>query len=130
MSIQKQLSVFLPNRPGVMARTCSILSEAGINILAMAVHDTVDNGVVRLIVDQPTKAVLLLEQEEFYITEQDVLVVELENKTGALTRVAQSLAEADINISYAYCTATPNQEGGCLVLRTDQLERAQELLSK
>lgn len=130
MPIQKQLSVFLPNRPGVMAQACSILSEAGINILAMAVHDTVDNGVVRLIVDLPTKAVLLLEQEEFYVTEQDVLVIELENRAGALTRVAQSLAEADINISYAYCTATPNQEGGCLVLRADQLERAQELLSK
>ena len=113
-----------------MARTCAILSESSVNVLAMAVHDTVDNAVVRLIVDQPTKATLLLEQEELYVTEQDVLVVELENKAGALTRIAQSLAEADININYAYCTATPNQEGGCLVLRTDQLERAQDLLSK
>jgi hypothetical protein len=130
MPIQKQLSVFLPNRPGVLGHTCSILSESGVNILAMAVHDTVDNGVVRLIVDQPTKAILLLEQEEFYVTEQEVVVIELENRAGSLARIAQSLAEADINIFYAYCTATSNQEGGCLVLRTDQPERAQELLSK
>ena len=113
-----------------MARTCSILSEAGINILAMAVHDTVDNAVVRFIVDHPTKATLLLEQEELYVMEQDVLVVEIDNRAGTLARIAQSLAEADINIAYAYCTATPNQECGCLVIRTDQLERAQELLSK
>ena len=130
MPIQKQLSVFLPNRPGVMANTCSILSEAGINILAMAVHDTMDNAVVRFIVDHPTKATLLLEQEEFYVMEQDVLVVEIDNKAGVLSRIAQSLAEADINIAYAYCTATPNQECGCLVIRTDQPERAQEILSK
>jgi hypothetical protein len=130
MPIQKQLSVFLPNRPGVMANTCSILSEAGINILAMAVHDTMDNAVVRFIVDHPTKATLLLEQEEFYVMEQDVLVVEIDNKKGTLSRIAQSLAEADINIAYAYCTATPNQEVGCLVIRTDQPERAQEILSK
>lgn len=130
MPIQKQLSVFLPNRPGVLGQTCAILSEAGINILAMAVHDTVDNGVIRLIVDQPTKAILLLEQEEFYVTEQDVLVAEIANHKGELARIAQSLAEADINIAYAYCTATPNQDSGCLVIRTDQLERAQELLSK
>jgi len=130
MPIQKQLSVFLPNRPGIMARTCSILSEAGINILAMAVHDTVDNAVVRFIVDHPTKAILLLEQEELYVMEQDVLVVELDNKTGTLTRICQSLAEADINIAYAYCTATPNQDCGCVVIRTDQPERAQELLNK
>lgn len=113
-----------------MARTCSILSEAGINILAMTVHDTVDNAVVRFIVDHPTKAILLLEQEELYVMEQDVLVVEIDNKAGALSRIAQSLAEADINIAYAYCTATANQECGCLVIRTDQLERAQELLAK
>ena len=130
MPIQKQLSVFLPNRPGVMARAFSVLSEANINILAMAVHDTVDNAVVRFIVDHPTKATLLLEQEELYVMEQDVVVIEIDNKAGALSRIAQSLAEADINIAYAYCTATPNQECGCLVIRTDQPERAQEILSK
>lgn len=113
-----------------MARTCSILSEAGVNILAMAVHDTVDNAVVRFIVDYPTKAILLLEQEELYVMEQDVVVVEIDNKAGTLARICQNLAEADINIAYAYCTATPNQECGCLVIRTDQPERAQELLSK
>ena len=113
-----------------MARTCAIISEAGVNILAMAVHDTVDNAVVRFLVDQPTKAILLLEQEEFYVQEQDVLVVEIDNQTGTLARICQSLAEADINIAYAYCTATPNQECGCLVIRTDQIDRALELLSK
>ena len=66
MPIQKQLSVFLPNRPGALARTCSIISEAGVNILAMAIHDTVDNAVVRFLADQPTKALLMLEQEELY----------------------------------------------------------------
>ncbi len=130
MPIQKQLSVFMTNRPGVMAQTCSILSDAGINILAMTVHDTMDNAVVRFIVDLPTKAILLLEQEEFYVMEQDVLVVEIDNKAGTLARICQSLAEADINIAYAYCTATPKQECGCLVIKTDQLERAQEILSK
>lgn len=130
MSIQKQLSVFLPNRPGILAHTCAILSEAGVNILAMAVHDTMDSAVVRFLVDQPTKAILLLEQEEFYVQEQDVLVVEIDNQAGTLARICQSLAEADINIAYAYCTATPRQECGCLVIRTDQIDRAQELLSK
>ena len=99
MSIQKQLSVFLPNRPGIMARTCSIISEAGVNILAMTVHDTVDNAVVRFIVDHPTKATLLLEQEELYVMEQDVLVVEIDNKAGTLARICQNLAEADIIVS-------------------------------
>ena len=120
----------MPNRPGVLARTCSILAEAGVNILAMAVHDTVDNAVVRFLVDHPTKALLLLEQEELYVLEQDVVVVEIANEPGELTRICQALAEADINIAYAYCTAIRQQESGCLVLKTDQPERTLEILSR
>lgn len=130
MPIQKQLSVFLPNRPGVLARTCSILSDAGVNIMAMAVHDSVDNAVVRFLVDHPTKALLLLEQEELYVLEQEVVVVDLDHHPGALARTCRALAEADINIFYAYCTAIRQQERGCLVLKTDQPERALEILSR
>ena len=120
----------MPNRPGVLARTCSILADAGINIMALAVHDTVDNAVVRFLLDQPTKALLLLEQEELYVLEQEVVVLEIDNAPGALTRIAQTLAQADINIAYAYCTATPRQELGCLVLKTDNPERALQILTR
>jgi hypothetical protein len=130
MPIQKQISVFLANRPGAFARTCSVLSEAGINILAVAIHDSVDNGVARFVVDQPTKAVLLLEQEELYLLEQEVVLLEIDNAPGELTRISQTLAEADINISYAYCTAMKDQDRGCLVLRTDNAERALEILMR
>jgi len=128
--IQKQLSVFLENRPGLLARTCGILSDAGINILAMAIHDTVDNAVVRFLVDNPTKALLLLEEEELYVMEQEVLVLEILNRPGELTRLCQTLAEADLNISYAYCTARPDQHSGWLVMKLDNPERALEILSR
>ncbi|MCB9799780.1 MAG: ACT domain-containing protein [Candidatus Omnitrophica bacterium] len=130
MPIQKQLSVFLPNRPGVLAKTLSILSEASINIIALAVHDTMDNAVVRFLVDQPTKALLLLEQEELYVLEQDVVVAEIGNRAGELARICQSLAEADINIAYAYCTGTKDQDSGTLVLKTDSPDRTIEIISR
>lgn len=129
MPIQKQLSVFLENRPGVLAKICGILSEAGVNINALSVHDTVDNAVVRLVVDQPTKALLLLEQEELYILEQDVVVLYVDNEPGILSQIAIKLARADINISYAYCTAGPRQTAGCIVLKTDRPEQALECLA-
>ena len=118
----------MPNRPGVLARICGVLSENDINIMALAVHDTIDNAVVRFLVDQPTKALLLLEQEELYVLEQEVVVMEIENHAGALTRICQALAEADINIHYLYCTATRSQEIGCVVIKSDNPERALEIL--
>ena len=128
MAVEKQLSVFLENRPGILAHLCDVLSQASINVLALSTHDAVDNAVVRILCDNPVKALLLLEQEEFYVLEQKVVVLEIENHSGMLSAVARKLAHADINISYAYCTAIPGQETGCLVLKTDEPEKAWECL--
>jgi hypothetical protein len=128
MPVQKQLSIFLENRPGALAQICGILSDTDINILAMSVHDTVDNAVVRLIVDNHTKALLLLEQEEFYILEQSVVLLYVDNRPGILGKIAQNLARADINIAYAYCTSGRNQDSGCIVLKVDEPESALECL--
>lgn len=130
MAVRKQLSVFLENRPGMLARACSVLSENKVNILALSIHDTVDHAVVRFFVDNPTKALLLIEHEGFYVLEQDVVVLDVDNQPGVLAEVAQKLAEADINIDYAYCTATEGQSHGCLVLKTEDPERASEVLSE
>lgn len=124
MAIEKQLSIFLDNRPGALARVCDVLSQAQVNVLALSTHDSVDNAVVRVLCDNPTKALLLLEQEEFFVLEQDVVVIEIPNRFGILAEIARKLALADINIGYAYCTGLKSQDEGCLVLKTDNPEQA------
>jgi hypothetical protein len=130
MPIQKQLSIFMANRPGLLARICGVLSEANVNIYALSVHDTVDNAVVRVILDDPMKGILLLEQEEFYITEQSVVVLPVNNSAGVMAKIAQSLGRADINIEYAYCTASTFQETGCVVIKTSEPDRTMECLKQ
>ncbi len=129
MRITKQLSVFLENRPGNLAHACNILGEARINITGLAVHDTVDLAVVRMLVDNPTKAILLLEHEHFYVLEIDVIVLEMANIPGALASIARKLALADINIDYAYFTVGEGQKSDCLIIRTKENERALEALA-
>ena len=128
MAVETQLSVFLENRPGILAHICDVLSQASINVLALSTHDAVDNAVVRILCDNPTKALLLLEQEEFYVLEQKVVVLEIPNRYGMLSQVARKLARADINIGYAHCAASKSQDFGCLVLKTDLPEQAWECL--
>lgn len=130
IKLYKQLSIFLENRPGGLARICGVLEETGVNILALAVHDTVDHAVVRLIAEPHVKALLLLEQQGLYLLEQDVIVMKLDNKPGSLAVIARALAHADINIHYAYCTATEHQLQGCLILKTDDPPRALEILNE
>ncbi len=126
--VEKQLSIFMENRPGAMARVCGTLAEAGINILALSVHDTVDHAIVRLLADRPVKALLILEQLGLYILESDVVVLEMDNQPGALADIARKLARADINIEYAYCSAGAHQGQGALIIKSDEIDRTLELL--
>ncbi len=128
MRVERQLSVFMENRPGGLAKVCGILSEAGINIYALTVHDTVDHAIVRLVGDKHIKALLLLEQQGLYLIEQEVVVLDLDNRPGALADIARKLAHADINIEYAYCSAIHQQHSGCLVLKTSDAEMTLRIL--
>ena len=130
MPIEKQLSVFMENKPGRLSQICSTLADAGINIHAMSVHDTVDHAIVRLVVDNPNKALILLEEEGVYIITQDVVVLQTENKPGIIATIAKKLFRADINIEYAYCTATKNQDFGCLVIKTKDAEQTLDILEE
>ncbi len=128
MPIEKQLSVFLENKPGRLTHICTTLADNNINIYAMSVHDSVDHAMVRMIVDHPTKALLILEQESVYTLTQDVVVIDIDNKPGIISIIAKKLFRADINIEYAYCTASKNQENGCLVIKTKDPEQTLEIL--
>ena len=95
-----QLAVFLANRPGALARVSEALANAGINIYALATSDTVDHTVVRMVVSNPTKALMLLGEAGVLALETDVLTIETENEPGVLAKIAERLAEAEVNIEY------------------------------
>ena len=129
MPIEKQLSIFVDNKPGRLAKICQILAESGVNVYAMSIHDTVDHAIIRLVVDNPNKALIMLEEEGVYIVTQDVVLLTVENKAGVMSRIASKLFRADINIQYAYCTVSKNQDFGCIVLKTEDAEQTVEILS-
>ena len=128
MRVDKQLAIFLENRPGALAAMCESLAEAGINLLALTVSDTVDHAVVRIVTDKPDEAIHLLGDAGMLVVESDVLVVDVANEPGTLGRVARALAEHNVNIEYAYCTTIPGAESGALVLRTRDPQKAMRVL--
>jgi hypothetical protein len=128
MRVDKQLAIFLENRPGALAAMCETLAEAGINLLALTVSDTVDHAVVRIVTDKADEALHLLGEAGMLVVESDVLVVEVPNQPGTLGRVARRLAEHSINIEYAYCTTMPQADRGALVLRVHDAQKAMRVL--
>ena len=127
--IDTQLSVFMENKPGRLAQICSTLSQQSVNIFSMSIHDTVDHSIIRFVVDNATKALILLEEEGLYIITQKVVVVTIDNRPGQLAEVARKLASADQNIEYAYCATSPRATRGLLVMRPSNVSKALKILN-
>src|SRR5919205_1161299 len=114
MHIATQLALFLENRPGMLARVCDALSEAKINIFAISTSDTIDHSVVRMVVSDTRKALLIFEEHGTLVVENDVLMIDGNNRPGSLARIAHKLSDAKINIEYAYCATAPDSKKGLL----------------
>jgi hypothetical protein len=107
---------------------CEELAGAKINIHALSISDTADHSVVRMAVSDPTKALMLLGERGVLALETEVLMIETENHPGVLGQMAHRLADAEVNIEYAYMAATLNSTKGLMILRPDDLEKAQQVL--
>jgi ACT domain-containing protein len=129
MQITKQLALFLDNRPGTLARLADALAEAKINIYAISTSDTVDHSVIRLVVDDYRKALDLFEAHGTLVIEDDVVMVNGDNRPGSLARVAHKLADGKVNIEYAYCATPPNAKKGLLILRVSDAKKALKVLN-
>ena len=129
ISIETQLSIFLDNRPGMLARTCQALAKERINILAMSISDTVDHAIIRMVVSDTKKAATLLQALQLPVHERPVIFMDVPNAPGSIAKIAEQLAEAGINIEYAYCTGSTSQPTGHLVLRTNDIEATINVLS-
>lgn len=129
MQIAKQLALFVANRPGMLARVCATLSDAGVNIYALSTSDTVDHIVVRLVVSDPAKAMQAFAERASLVVESEVLMIEGSNKPGSLARIARKLADAGLNIDYAYCATSPSSRKGLLILRVANPRKALKILN-
>jgi hypothetical protein len=128
MESATQLAVFLSNRPGALARVCDALAKAGINIHALATSDTIDHSVIRMVVSDPMKALMLLGEAGVLALENDVLMIESGNEPGTLAKIAECLAAAEINIEYAYMAAAPKSDKTVMILRLSDVDKAQRAL--
>jgi len=126
----EQISVFLENRPGVVADLCNALTEQDISIRAMTVLDTIDIGTMRIVVDQPERAKETLQTAGAAYVLVPVIGVEMPNKPGAFGHIAHLLANQGVNIEYVYATIMPGAESTLMVLRvtTEAVDRALDAL--
>ena len=130
MYIAAQFSIFMVNKPGVLAQVLGEFARAKINIIAMTMTDSVEHGVMRAVFATPQKAKEVLSKLNMSYNETEVLCVNLTNKSGALATVVEKLAKNHINISYAYCTAGARGGRTTGVLKVADVKKAIRILKQ
>jgi hypothetical protein len=129
VQLTKQLALFLENRPGTLARVCDVLGAARINIHAITTSDTVDHIVVRMVLSDPARALRIFEEHGSLVVASEVLLIQGMNKPGALASIAHALADANINIEYAYSATDPDSRKGLMILRASNPHKALKALN-
>jgi hypothetical protein len=130
MYIAPQFSIFMVNKPGVLAQVLGEFARAKINVMAMTMTDSVEHGVMRVVFESPEKAKEVLSKLNMPYDQTEVLCVTLANKAGAFAAVAEKLAKNHINISYAYCTAGAKGGRTTGVLKIADVKKAMRILQQ
>lgn len=119
-----QLSIFIENKPGHLIAPCRVLAEAGINIVTLALAETQQYGVLRLIVRDWQKAKGVLERAGIAAGTTEVLAIEVPDRPGGLFDVLGPIEKAGLNVEYMYAFASKLGEKAVLVFRFDDPDAA------
>jgi hypothetical protein len=128
MSTMNLLAVFVENKPGQTARITQILADAGVNIDWITVASSGSFGVMKFLVDKRDQAVAALKAQGLMVTLIEVLAVEVENKPGALLRVANLLGRHNLNLDN--CSGFVANNRAILVIEAHELAQARDILQK
>ena len=126
----EQITIFLENKPGGLEKVTKILKDAPINIRTLAVADTSDFGIVRLIVNNVELATKVLKESGFTVSRTTVVAVEVPDRPGGLHSILEVLAKENINIAYMYAFVEKSGENAVMLFRFDKQDAAIEVLLK
>lgn len=126
----KQISVFVENKPGMLAELANALNENKINMRTLSLAETKDFGIIRLILDDPFNAVRVLKDCGYICSITKVLAIAISNKPGSLGKVMQILGDNQINVEYTYAFTAGVKDKACMILRVGDNEKAIEALTK
>jgi hypothetical protein len=126
----EQISVFLENKPGSLEHATRVLRDASINIRTLSLAETVDFGILRLIVNDVEQANKVLKDAGFRVNKTIVVAVEVPDKPGGLHSIMEILSKEGINVEYLYAFVEKSGQNAVIIFRFDAPEKAIEVLLK
>lgn len=105
-----QITVFLENSEGRLSALCRTLADAGVSMSALTIADTTDYGVVRIICNDPARALDVLNEANYRAVATKVSAIAVPNEAGGLARLLDTLDSLKLNIEYGYCFSVDGEK--------------------
>lgn len=125
-----QLSVFVENKSGRLAAIADILAKNNINLRALSIADTADFGILRIIVDEPERAILLLSDAGITVKRTAVIAVVIDDVPGGLSKILSTISNNEIVIEYMYAFVGKTHTKAITVIRTDDMQKTVDVLAQ
>lgn len=121
-----QISVFVENKSGTLLRVLDLFKEAGIQLIASMISDTVEYGIYRIICSEPMRAYDVLQNAGISASISEVFAITLDNTPGRAADAVRMLTNEGIGISYLYSFLLSGK--GILVFRTDNIDKTNDVI--
>ena len=123
-----QISIFVENKSGTLLRVLDLFKEAGVQLIASTISDTVEYGIYRIICSEPARACEVLRAAGISASMSEVFAITLDNCPGRAADAVRVITDEGIGISYLYSFLLSGT--GILVFRTDDAVRTEEIIQK
>lgn len=114
--LDRQLMIHLKDTAGTLAEVLSVVSSSSINIIALCAYAIEGMVAIMFVSEDNNAAKTLLEKKGFDVQEEEVVLLTLDNRPGALQEVTNKIAEAGIDLTLMYGSTDKNAEQSPIVL--------------
>lgn len=120
--LSQQLMITVNNKVGTLAEMTQVVSSSGINLIAVCAYAIDNKGFVNFVAEDNATARRLLEEKGYNVREEEVLLVSLGNKPGALQSLSEKIAEAGIDVDLIYGSVEKGQKTSRIVCVSENNE--------
>ena len=126
----QQLSVFIENKPGKIAKLTNFLADNGIDLRALEVADTSDYGIIRIIVSDPFTTLTLLKDNDWVCKLTNVIGINIPDVPGSMAKVMSILAAEEVSVNYVYAFLSKKAGDALLIFRVEDNDKVAAILAK
>ncbi|MBL0714755.1 MAG: amino acid-binding protein [Desulfosarcina sp.] len=127
----RQTSVFMERALERFKEITELFNEAGINIRAHSLvgHSNTPYKILRMIVDDTDQAVTVLKNRGLSVKTDEVVAIEVDDRTGGLYRILTVLEEEGLELKYTYAAVHCVSTKAAMIFKFEDLDRAARVLA-